>query len=257
MGARAFFWVTMVAAVAFSDGISSAKAAGKAVDIPSQEWSFQGIFGTFDRGELQRGFQVYKEVCSGCHSLNYIAFRNLVDLGFNEIEIKAIAAEYEVEDGPNDDGEMYSRAALPSDRFPAPFPNANAARASNGGALPPDLSLMAEARSDGSNYLFALMTGYRDPPAGIVLAEGMNYNVYFSGHQIAMAMPLAEDGVDYADGTKATVAQQARDVTAFLTWASEPNMEQRKRIGVMTVLFLLIMTVLLYVSKRRVWAAVH
>jgi ubiquinol-cytochrome c reductase cytochrome c1 subunit len=257
MGARGFLTVAAAGLIALGLANGPARAAGDAVEIPSQNWSFAGVFGTFDRGELQRGFQVYKEVCSGCHSLNYIAFRNLGDLGFNELEIKSIAAGYEVEDGPNAEGEMFKRAALPSDRFPAPFANANAARASNGGALPPDLSLIVDARPNGANYLFSLLTGYGDAPAGMKIAEGMNYNAYFPGHQIAMPPPLSDGGVEYADGTSATRAQQARDVTAFLAWASEPNLEQRKRMGVMVMLFLLVMTGLLYVSKRKIWADVH
>ena len=234
------------------------KAADSGVELPSLDWSFDGVFGTYDRASMQRGFQVYREVCASCHSLDYIAFRNLADLGFSEDEIKAIALEYEVEDGPDAEGEMYFRGGIPSDRFPAPFPNENAARASNNGALPPDLSLMVEARNDGANYLFALLTGYRDePPPGVEIAEGMSYNAYFPGHQIAMPPPLFEDGVEYADGTPATLEQQARDLTTFLAWASEPNMEDRKQMGIKVIIFLLVMTVLLYFSKRRIWASVH
>jgi ubiquinol-cytochrome c reductase cytochrome c1 subunit len=247
------------AAVIIAVGLTTSpvRASGDGIELPSQDWSFAGVFGTFDRGELQRGFQVYKEVCSGCHSLNYIAFRNLADLGFNELEVKAIAAGYEVQDGPNKEGEMFNRPGLPADRIPAPFPNDNAARASNGGALPPDLSLMVDARPDGANYLYALLTGYDDAPSGMTVAEGMNYNTYFPGHQVAMPPPLFDDGVEYADGTKATAAQQARDITAFLAWTTEPNMEARKEMGVMAILFLLIMTGLLYLSKRKIWADVH
>ena len=256
MGARGLL-TAAAAVVAIGLATTPVRAAGDAIELPEQNWSFAGVFGTFDRGELQRGFQVYQEVCSGCHSLNYIAFRNLTDLGFNELEVKTIAAQYEVEDGPNDEGDMFSRPGLPADRIPAPFANDNAARASNGGALPPDLSLIVDARANGSNYLYALLTGYVDAPAGMTVAEGMTYNAYFPGHQVAMPSPLSDDGVEYADGTTATAAQQARDVTAFLTWATEPNLEERKRMGVMAVLFLLVMTGLLYVSKRRIWADVH
>ena len=255
MGARGLYAVAV--AVVLGAAVLPARAAEDAISLPDHNWSFAGIFGTYDRAELQRGFQVYAEVCSACHSLNYIAFRNLADLGFNDSEIKAIAAEYDVTDGPDSEGEMFSRPGMPADRIPAPFANDNAARASNNGALPPDLSLMVEARPDGANYLFALMTGYRDAPDGMTMSEDMSYNAYFSGHQIAMPSPLIVDGVEYTDGTPATVEQQARDVTAFLAWASEPNMEQRKRIGVMVVLFLLVMTGLLYVSKRKIWASIH
>ena len=257
MGARGLFTAAAAAVVAIAMAATPVRAAGDAIQIPDQTWSFAGVFGTFDRGELQRGFQVYQEVCSGCHSLNYIAFRNLVDLGFNELEVKAIAAQYEVEDGPNNEGEMFNRPGLPADRVPAPFPNDNAARASNGGALPPDLSLMVDARPNGANYLYALLTGYGDAPSGMTIAEGMSYNAYFPGHQVAMPSPLSDDGVEYADGTNATAAQQARDVTAFLAWATEPNMEERKRMGVMAILFLVVMTGLLYASKRKIWANVH
>ena len=231
-------------------------AAG-GVPVPTQDWSFSGVFGTFDRGELQRGFHVYKEVCAGCHSLNYISFRNLVDLGFNEEEIKVIAKEYEVEDGPNNDGEMFTRTAMPSDPWPAPFPNDNAARAGNNGALPPDLSLMVDARVGGADYLYALLSGYHDAPEGKEVADGMYYNAYYPGNQIAMPSPLSDDGVEYGDGTMATINQQARDVSAFLAWATEPNMEERKRMGIKVLIFLLFMTGLFYVSKRRIWADVH
>ena len=243
-------------ALAFGQG-APARAASDAVEPPSQDWSFSGVFGTYDRAELQRGFQVYKDVCAACHSLDYIAFRNLADLGFSELEIKAIAAEYEVPDAPDENGEVLMRAAIPSDRFPAPFENDNAARASNSGALPPDLSLIVEARAGGADYIHAVVVGYSDPPTDVEVGEGMSYNSYFPGGQIAMPPPLFEDGVTYDDGTAATVEQQARDVTAFLAWASEPNMEERKRMGVMTLLFLVVMTGLLYLSKRKIWSDVH
>lgn len=239
-------------------GGHSAQAAGDAIAIPSQDWSFSGIFGTFDRASAQRGLQVYREVCASCHSLDYIAFRNLADLGYSEAEIKAIAAEYEVEDGPDDEGEMFMRPGTPADRFVAPFANENAARASNNGAYPPDLSLIVEARAGFEDYLYALLTGYQEePPAGVELMEGMYYNDYFSGHQIAMAPPLYEDGVEYADGTKASIAQQAKDVTTFLTWASEPMLEERKQTGVAVILFLIVASGLFYASKRKIWADVH
>ncbi len=238
-------------------GLASPVLAAGGVEIPKQEWSFQGPFGTYDRASMQRGLQIYKEVCAGCHSLNYIYYRNLADLGYSPEQIKAFAAENEVQDGPNDEGEMYTRAALASDRFVKPFPNDNAARAGNNGALPPDLSLMVEARIGGPNYLYALMTGYADPPTGVEVAEGMNYNKYFAGHQIAMASPLSEDGVEFTDGTKATVEQQAADIVTFLAWASEPNMEARKEMGLKVMLFLLVFTALLIAVKKRVWSDVH
>ena len=231
--------------------------AAEEVALPAQPWTFSGAFGTFDRAALQRGYQVYKEVCASCHSMHLIRFRDLGALGFNEDEIKAVAAEYEVTDGPNDQGEMFQRPAKPSDKFKSPFPNENAARAANNGALPPDLSLMAKARKGGADYVYALMTGYADPPAGVTLMDGMSYNKYFAGHQIGMPKPLNPDQVTFADGTKATVEQMSHDVSTFLGWTAEPELEARKRLGVKVILFLIIFTGLLYATKRKVWSAVH
>ncbi len=257
MRARALLVAVATAVVLATGPVMPAGAAGGGAEPPAQDWSFSGVFGTYDRAELQRGFQVYTEVCAACHSLDYIAFRNLTDLGFSETEVKAIAAEYEVPAAPDENGDVLPRPATPADRFPAPFENANAARASNSGAFPPDLSLIVEARGGGADYINAVLVGYADPPSDTDLADGMSYNSYFPGGQIAMPPPLFEDGVTYGDGTAATVAQQAHDVTAFLAWASEPNMEERKRMGVMTMIFLVVMTGLLYVSKRKIWSDVH
>ncbi|MBT3791458.1 MAG: cytochrome c1 [Rhodospirillales bacterium] len=224
----------------------------------AQKWSFDGIFGKFDRAALQRGFQVYKEVCSSCHSMDYLSYRNLSALGYSEKEIKAIAATTEVIDGPNDEGEMYTRKGRPYDRFKAPFPNANAARAANNGAFPPDLSVITKARLHGPDYLYALMTSYKEtPPKGVKLAEGMFYNSAFGGGQIAMVPPLGEEAVEYTDGTKATTKQMAKDVTVFMSWAAEPEMEERKRLGIKVLLFLLVLTGLLYALKRKIWADLH
>ena len=232
--------------------------AAEQVAIPSQDWSFSGIFGTFDLAQLQRGFQVYREVCAGCHGIQYIAFRNLLDLGYPEDDVKALAAEYSVPDGPDEDGEMFERAAILADRIPSPYPNDNAARAANGGSLPPDLSLMAKARIGGPDYLHALLVGYpEEPPPGVKLMDGMYYNAYYPGHQIAMPTPLSDDLVEYADGTPATVEQMSRDVTAFLMWTAEPTLEVRKRTGVTVVLFLILMTAVFYAVKKKVWADVH
>ena len=266
----------MAALIGFGSTTALA-ASGKAV--PEQDWSFGGafdIFGGFDRAAQQRGFQVYKEGCAGCHSLDLIAFRNLADLGFNEDEIKAIAAEYFIVDGPDDDGEMFEREGRPADYFPAPFPNAKAAAAANGGAAPPDLSLMAKARNDGPDYIYALLTGYADLPEDwenveefsylkpeseedlkFELLEGLNFNHYFPGHQIAMPPPLSEDAVEFADGTPATVEQMAADVSHFLMWTAEPNLEHRKAMGIKVILFLIVFTALLYAVKKRVWADLH
>ncbi len=237
---------------------SSAHAAGNAAEPPDHEWQHTGVFGTFDRGELQRGFQVFQEVCASCHSLDFIAFRNLLEIGFNADQIKAIAAEYEVEDGPDDEGEMFMRPAKPSDYFPAPFANPQAARASNGGAFPPDLSVIVKARDGGLDYLYALLIGYEEEaPEGVELADGMSYNHYFPGHQIAMPEPLYEEAVEYADGTEPTLEQLAHDVSVFLAWTAEPELEIRKQTGLKVLIFIAIFTALIYIIKRRVWAKLH
>jgi ubiquinol-cytochrome c reductase cytochrome c1 subunit len=231
--------------------------AAEAPTPPELHWSFQGIFGTYDRAALARGFQVYKEICSACHSMNLMHYRNLQDIGFSEDQVKQIAASVQVTDGPNDAGDMFERPGRPSDTFKPPFANENAARAANNGALPPDLSLIVKARKGGADYVHGILTGYSDPPADMKMAEGMNYNKYFPGHQIAMPPPLSDGAVTYPDGTKATVDQMASDVSNFLTWASEPKLEERHFIGVKSVLFLIVLTVLLYGAKRKIWAAVH
>ena len=241
--------------LAFASGPALAAAGAKP---EARDWSFHGMFGTYDRGALQRGFQIYREVCAACHSMSLVAYRNLTGIGLSEDQIKAVAAEYEVTDGPNEEGEMYSRPAKPSDQFVAPFANDNAARASNNGALPPDLSLMAKARKGGPDYLYALLTGYKEEsPEGVTLMEGMQYNVYFTGNQIAMAPPLADDAVEYQDGTKPTLAQLAQDVTTFLNWAAEPELEERKRMGIKVLLFLIVLTAMMYALKRQVWRDQH
>jgi ubiquinol-cytochrome c reductase cytochrome c1 subunit len=248
----------LIGAAAALLGLNLATAeAAEGVAIPSQDWSFAGPFGKFDAAARQRGFQVFKEVCAGCHSLNLIAFRNFLDLGYTEDEVKALAAEFSVVDGPNDDGEMFERDGKPSDFWPAPFPNDKAAAAANGGAVPPDLSLITKARKKGPDYLYALLTGYVDPPADFELLEGLNYNNAFPGHQIAMANPLFDDAVEYADGTPATVDQMSRDLVNFLVWTAEPEMEDRKAMGIKVMIFLVIFSVLLYAVKRKIWADLH
>jgi len=243
-----------VAVLALGSGTAEA-AEGAA--LPDHSWSFEGIFGTFERHEVQRGFQVYREVCSACHGLRLVAFRNLEALGYDEDALKALAAEYTFRDGPDDQGEMYERPGTPADHFPSPFPNAKAAAASNNGAAPPDLSLIAKARKGGPSYVRALLTGYEDPPADVKLPEGASYNRYFPGHQIAMPPPLSADAVDYADGTPATVEQMATDVAAFLMWTAEPNLEERKAMGIKVLIFLLVFTGVLYAAKRKIWADLH
>lgn len=220
-------------------------------------WPHQDLTGTFDRAALQRGFQVYKQVCASCHSMNLLAYRNLTALGFSEDEVKAIAAGYTVKDGPNDEGEMYERPGRPSDHFVRPFPNDQAARAANNGALPPDLSLMIKARHHGENYVYSLLTGYREPPADMKMGTGMNYNPYFPGGQIAMSAPLSDGAVTYADGTQATTAQMAQDVVQFLSWAAEPKLEDRKQTGIKVILFLAVFATIMYLVKRKVWANLH
>ena len=234
-----------------------AHAAGEAIVIPDTKFSFDGVFGTYDRASAQRGFQVYKEVCAACHSLRLLSYRNLRELGLTEAQVEAIAAGYQIVDGPNDEGQMFERAGRPADRFRKPFANDAAARAANNGALPPDLSVIAKAREGGADYLYALLTGYADPPAGVTVMDGMHYNKYFPGHQIAMGAPLNPDQVDYADGTKATVEQMARDVATFLQWAAEPELEQRRALGVKIIIFLTILAGLTYAVKRKVWADVE
>ncbi|MEQ8665700.1 MAG: cytochrome c1 [Rhodospirillales bacterium] len=252
--------LVLLAAVALGGVVitgSDSHAAGPAIDIPDRQWSWEGPFGTFERPALRRGLQVYAEVCSACHSLELVAYRNLGSIGFSEAEIKTFAAQFEVTDGPDEEGDMYTRPARPSDHFASPFANDNAARAANAGALPPDLSLMTKARAGGADYLHALLTGYEEPPAGFDLLEGMSYNAYFPGHQIAMAAPIYEDGVEYADGTPATVEQIASDVTTFLAWAAEPELEERKRLGIKVIIFLIVFTGFAYALKRKIWSDVH
>ncbi len=222
------------------------------------EWSFNGMFGTVDKQSAQRGFQVYKEVCAACHSLNRIAFRNLAEIGFSEAEIKALAASYKVKDGPNDTGDMFERPGVPSDYFVPPFPNEQAAGAGFSGKAPPDLSLIIKARHDGSNYIYSLLTGYgQTPPPEHVVPQGLNYNPYFPGGNILMPAPLSDGQVTYEDGTKASVEQMARDVTNFLQWAAEPEMEARKQMGIKTLIYLAIFTGFMYVAKRNLWNKLH
>lgn len=233
---------------------AGARAAGEAIHLPDTRFSFDGLFGTFDRASAQRGLQVYKEVCSTCHSMHLLSYRNLRDIGLSQADVVRFASGFTVMDGPNDEGAMFERPARPSDRFRNPYPNANAARAANNGALPPDLSVMTKARAGGAVYIHALLTGYRDPPAGMTMMEGMNYNAYFPGHQIAMPNVLNADQVTFGDNTPATVDQMARDAATFLAWAAEPEMEQRKAMGVRIILFLTVLAGLTYAVKRKVWA---
>ena len=244
-------------ALAIALAMSAPAMAQEREKLMDVKWSFNGPFGTFDRASAQRGFQVYKEVCSSCHSMNLLSYRDLASLGFSEAQVKAIAAENTVAGGVNDQGEAFTRPALPSDRFKAPYPNEAAARAGNGGALPPDQSLIIKAREEGPDYVFSLLNGYVDPPAGTKVPDGQYYNKYFPGHYLAMPQPLREGQVEYTDGTKNTLEQQAMDVVQFLTWASEPTMESRKQMGVKIAIFLALMTGLTYTVKKKVWKDVH
>jgi ubiquinol-cytochrome c reductase cytochrome b/c1 subunit len=270
---RAFVLGLVVCATAVP---TNAKAA-EVEHPPKQSWSFSGPLGKFDRAQLQRGFRVYREVCQACHSLSYVSFRNLAEAGgpgFTPAQAAVIASEYKIQDGPNDAGEMFERPGRVADKFPSPFPNAAAARASNNGTVPPDLSLMAKARTyergfpwflmdiftqfqeHGADYITALLLGYEEAPAGFTLPPGTHYNRYFPGHAISMPPPLNNGQVEYTDGTPATVEQYAKDVSAFLAWTAEPHMESRKRIGLQVMIFLLVFTGLLYFAKKKVWSGI-
>jgi cytochrome c1 len=280
------FRILGLAGVALASTLAAgaALAAGDAPHIDRQKWSFAGLFGRFDQAELQRGFQVYREVCSACHGLKRINFRNLAEPGgpmFSADGVKGLAESYRIEDGPNDQGKMFQRPGRPSDAFPSPYKNEQEARATQNGAYPPDLSLITKARTAGENtsvfatigsmlrdipngyqeagsdYVYALLTGYTNPPADLTLAPGMTYNRAFPGHQIAMIPPLQPGQIKYEDGTQGTVEQYAKDVTAFLSWAGDPKLEERKRMGFIVVIYLLITAVLVYLAKKRMWAKLH
>jgi len=244
--------------IAFITAISnSAYSEEKKIEFIKNDWSFEGIFGTFDRSSLQRGYQVYQEVCSGCHSIQHLSYRNLSEKGgpeFSLDEAKAIAAQFEVTDGPNDDGEMFTRPRRLSDKFVNPFPNIQAATAANGGAYPPDMSVLVKARKGGADYIYSLLLGYEEVPAGYELDDGVYYNKYIPGNKIMMSKPLSEGAVEYSDGTQATEAQMAKDVVTFLTWAAEPNLEARHKMGFKVFIFLIILLTLVYFSKQKVWS---
>jgi ubiquinol-cytochrome c reductase cytochrome c1 subunit len=262
-----------VVLAAASPGLASGSGPAPVKNV---DYSFEGPFGTFDRGQLQRGYQVYTEVCAACHSMNLLAYRNLGDPGgpeFPEDQVKAFAAFAEVTGGPNDDGEMFERPGIPADRFKAPFANEKAARAANDGAYPPDLSLLAKARagyhgiitqlitgSGGPEYIYSVLTGYQEPDEHATkdAPEGKSYNPYFeAGPWISMAAPLSDDQIEYSDGTAATADQMAQDVSAFLMWAAEPKMEARKSLGLRVLIFLLILGFLVYLTKKKIWRDVE
>jgi ubiquinol-cytochrome c reductase cytochrome c1 subunit len=253
-----------------SGALALAALTAGAVAIAAEEvhpkhmhWHFTGPFGTYDRASAQRGFQVYKEVCSACHSLSLLAYRNLTDLGLTEAQVKGIAAEVQVPDIA-DDGSAIERPARPSDRFKKPFANELAAAAANGGKAPPDLSVIVKARDGGADYIYSLLTGYvpfeKLTPAQVkefTVTKDDNFNLYYPGHKIAMPPPLSDGKVTYADGTKNTLDQMSQDVVEFLAWASEPHLEDRNRTGIRVVLFLLVLAGLMYAVKRQVWADKH
>jgi len=239
----------------YTSNLIAAESSTKS--LPQHEWSFEGITGTFDRGALQRGYQVYSEVCSGCHSMKLLYYRDLIDIGFSEDQVKAIASEFTVIDGPNDEGEMFERDARPADRFVSPYLNDNEARANNNGAYPPDLSVITKAKKDGANYIYNLLLGYKDPPADMEVGEGMYYNIYMAGNQIAMPQPIYDESVDYADGTNNSAEQLAEDLVVFLTWAAEPELEVRKNLGIKVILFFIILGFIIFLAKNRLWREVH
>ena len=232
-------------------------AASEIKNAPTQQWSFDGLTGKFDIASIQRGYKVFREVCSGCHSMNLLYYRDLIDIGFTNEEVKAIAGEYTVLDGPNDDGEMFERAAKSSDRFVSPFANEQEARVSNNGSYPPDLSVITKTKKNGPDYIYNLLIGYTDPPEDFELAEGMYYNIWKEGYQIAMAQPLDEGYVDYDDGTENSLPQLSKDITNFLVWAAEPELEERKRMGIKVLLFFIIAGALIYIVKTNLWRKVR
>ena len=247
-------FISIITTLSFAD---SQHSHGANTNYLKTDWSFEGIFGTFDRASLQRGYQVYQDVCAGCHSAQHLSYRNLSEKGGPEFlpeEAKAIAAQFEVTDGPNEDGEMFTRPGRLSDKFVKPFPNVKAAAAANGGAYPPDMSVLAKARKGGADYIYSLLMGYEEAPAGYELDDGVYYNKYMPGNKIKMAEPISDGIVEYADGTETTKEQIAKDVTAFLIWAGDPHLEARHRMGFKVFFFLIILLTLVYLSKQKVWS---
>lgn len=245
-------------ALAVSCGV--AVAGHDEPSVTRQDWSFNGVLGKFDRAQLQRGYHVYSLVCANCHSTQLLSYRNLGEAGgpqFSKEAVEILASKAQVTDGPNEKGEMFKRPARPSDRFPPRFVNEQLARLANNGALPPDLSVMAKARPAGPDYIYALLTGYQPAPADMKMTPGMHYNTAFSGHQIAMPPPLIDGLVPYTDGTKKTVDNYAKDVSAYLMWAAEPKLEERHSLGARIMIFLLVFAVIMFLAKRAVWARMH
>ena len=241
-------------------GATFSASSAEKTEYLKTDWSFKGLFGKFDRAALQRGYQVYTEVCSSCHSMKYLSYRNLAEKGgpeFTEEQAKAIAASFEVKDGPNSDGEMFTRPGKLSDKFVMPYENVKAAQAANGGAYPPDMSVLVKARGGGVDYVYSLLQGYEDPPADIILDDGVHYNKFMYGNKIKMANPLSDGLVEYADGTNASVEQMSKDVTTFLMWSAEPHLEARHKMGFKAIVYLIILTILVYFSMKRIWSRVE
>ena len=241
----------------YSFNLSSAE---KSHELLNPGWSFKGFFGKFDRASLQRGYQVYTEVCAACHSMKYLSYRNLYEPGgpeFSEDQAKIIASQFEVTDGPNSEGEMFTRPARLSDNFVSPYENEQAATAANGGAYPPDMSVLVKARSGGVDYIYSLLQGYDSPPAGLTLDEGVYYNKFMYGKKIKMSNQLSDGLIEYADGTNATVEQMSKDVTTFLMWAAEPHLESRHQMGFKAIIYLIILTILVYFSMKKIWSRVE
>ncbi len=230
------------------------------VEYLKTDWSFKGLFGKFDRASLQRGYQVYTEVCAACHSMKYLSYRNLSEKGgpeFSVAQAKAIAASFEVTDGPNSDGEMFTRPGKLSDKFVMPYENVKAAEAANGGAYPPDMSVLVKARGGGVDYIYSLLQGYEEAPSGMTLDDGVHYNKYMYGNKIKMSAPLSDGIIEYSDGTNASVEQMSKDVTTFLMWAAEPSLEARHQMGFKAIMYLIILTILVYFSMKRIWSRVE
>ncbi|GGF08408.1 cytochrome c [Aliidongia dinghuensis] len=246
-----------VSALATQPLVAHAQEAAEP-ELLKGDWSFSGIFGTIDKASAQRGLQIYKEVCSNCHGLYEMSYRNIAALGYSDDQVKAFAAQYQVND-TNDDGAVIQRPAKPSDRFVRPFPNEKAARAANNGANPPDLALIVKSREGGVNYVYSILQGYKQAPADVKLADGQYYNIYFTagGQKIGMPQPLTDGAVTFANGAPNDLKSEAHDVATFLAWAAEPEQDARKRLGVRVMLFLIVLTGALYYAKRKIWADLH
>ena len=257
---RNFLKFFFIIAISFVVKFTPVIAAEKQPPLLKQDWTFKSFFGKFDRASLQRGYQVYTEVCASCHSMKYVSYRNLSEKGgpeFSLAQTKAIASNFEVTDGPNSDGEMFTRPAKLSDKFVMPYANDEEAKASNGGAYPPDMSVLVKARAGGADYIYSVLLGYEDPPEGMKLDDGVYYNKYMYGQKIKMPQQLYEDLVDYSDGTKATPEQMAKDVVTFMAWTAEPKLEERHKFGFRVIAYLIILTILVYFSMKRIWSRIE